>query len=93
MALFAVILPQEDEELEAAIKAKFPDTNHYKISSTQWIVSGKGTAQKISDKLGITGDGSTIGNGIVLAFTGYWGRASTDLWEWMKAKIEESDNG
>ena len=93
MSLFAVLSPSVNPKLESAIIEKFPD-NHFKINSTQWVVSGKGSAKIISDTIGITSEGdATIGSGVVLAFSGYWGRASTDLWEWMKAKIEASDNG
>lgn len=88
MALFAVLLPYANPTVIASIEEKFPDPNHFKINSTQWVVSGKGTAQKISDLLGTTENG-----GVVLSFSGYWGRADANLWEWMKAKIEESDNG
>ena len=94
MALFAVLLPQESPAVVASIKAKFPDNKHYKINSTQWIVSGTGSAEQISDIIGITGeDNSTIGSGVVLAFTGYWGRANNSLWEWMRVKLEERVNG
>jgi hypothetical protein len=94
MALFAILLPKENPRIVAAIKDKFTENNYFEICPTQWIVSGKGPAKKISDTIGISSEGEqTLGSGVVLAFTGYWGRASTDLWEWMKIKIEEGDNG
>lgn len=89
MGLFAILSPTENPKLEASIKEKFPD--NYKITSTQWVVSSKGTAQQIADKVGISeGD---VGNGVVLSFNNYWGRADAGLWEWMKDKIEASGNG
>ncbi|MHB8173088.1 MAG: hypothetical protein ACYDFU_01330 [Nitrospirota bacterium] len=94
MSLFAVLFPAENPALQTAIKEKFPE-NNYKITSTQWIISGKGTAQQISDMLGITkGTGpGTSGLGVVLGVSSYWGRADAGLWEWMKVKTEEGDNG
>lgn len=88
MALFAVILQHENPGVARLIEEKYPDPLHYQITSTQWIVSGKGTAQSVSDLIGA----SELG-GIVLSFSGYWGRAETSLWEWMKSRVEESDNG
>jgi len=34
-----------------------------------------------------------VGSAIVVGISSYWGRGNTDLWDWMKAKTEESDNG
>jgi hypothetical protein len=94
MALFVVLLPHENPVVVASIKEKFSNDNYFEINSTQLIVSGKGSAQRISDMIGITSeDEKSIGSAVVLAFSGYWGRASTDLWEWMRVKIEERDNG
>lgn len=92
MSLFAVLSPTENPKLIAAIKEKFPD-NNYQITSTQWIVSAKGTAQQISDTLGINAKENPTGLALIFAIAGYWGLANTDLWEWMKVKTEEKANG
>ncbi len=92
MSLFVVILPKEDPALVAAIKEKFPN-NYYQITPTQWIISARGTAQQLSDLIGVTGEEKPIGLAVILAIAGYWGRASTDLWEWMRVKTEEKANG
>jgi len=91
MSLFAVLLPAENPKLINAIKERFPE--NYQITPTQWVISAKGTAQQVSDKLEISVKENPIGSAVVLTITGYWGRASTDLWEWMKVKMEESANG
>lgn len=91
MSLFAILLPAENPKLIAAIKEKFPD--HYEITSTQWMIFAKGTAQQISDKLGVSIKENPIGSAVILVIAGYWGRAATDLWEWMKVKMEKDDNG
>jgi hypothetical protein len=88
MSLFAVLLPAENPKLVAAIKGKFPDTDHYEITSTQYMISAKGTAQQISGILGVS-DEKPVGSAVILAIAGYWGRASSDLWEWMRVKMEE----
>ncbi|MBU4233508.1 MAG: hypothetical protein KKD99_11170 [Proteobacteria bacterium] len=91
MSLFAVLLPAETPKLIAAIKEKFPD--HYEITSTQWMISTKGTAKQISDTLGVSGKEPPTGDAIILTIAGYWGRAEPNLWEWMKVKMEEGADG
>jgi hypothetical protein len=94
MGLFAVLLPNDNPKLATAIKEKYPE-NYQQLSSTQWIISAKGTARQISNTLGVTSeeDERTIGPAIILSITSYWGRASVDVWEWMRVKGEEGSNG
>jgi hypothetical protein len=92
MALFAVMSPSVNVKLEAAIKNKYPNS-FYMYSSTQWFISSKSTAKEISDQLGISIKQDHIGSAVVVGVNGYWGRANNDLWDWMKAKTEESENG
>jgi hypothetical protein len=93
MSLFAVLSVTENQKLIAAIKEKFPDPDNYQITPTQWIVSARGTAKQVSDTLGVSVKESPVGSAVILAISGYWGRANTDLWDWMKAKMEEGSNG
>lgn len=89
MSLFAVLLPKEEGSANLIIKLKaiFPNDN-FQITPTQWLISAKGTAKEISEKLGID-DETPVGLAIILGIAGYWGRASTDVWEWMRVKLEE----
>lgn len=83
--MFAVLGQLDNAEtLGNAIKQKFPEA-HYPLANNTWIVIADSTAKGISDQLGIT-DGS-IGAGVVLLFTSYYGRASTQLWEWVASKM------
>ncbi len=91
MSLFAVLLPKENPELITAIKEKFSD--NYQITSAQWIVSAKGTAQQISDALGISAKEHPTRLAVIFAIAGYWGRANADLWEWIKVQMEKEHNG
>jgi hypothetical protein len=82
--------PEMDARLEEAVKAAFPG-NFFQISERgQWLVVGEGTAREISNKIGITGtepDQAKIGTSIVFAVSGYFGRASSELWEWVAVKL------
>ena len=72
-----------DLRLASAILAKYPSA-FMQIAPGQWLVSAKAaTAQDISNQLGIS-DG-TNGSGIVFAISGYYGRAVTNIWEWIAA--------
>jgi hypothetical protein len=55
-------------------------------------VAGKGTAQEISASLGITSPteptASAVGTVMVLEIASYYGRATSDIWDWVKAKWE-----
>lgn len=50
------------------------------------FVSFHGTAQELSNELGIT-DGSS-GTGVVVAVSSYYGRAPTNIWEWVNSRWE-----
>jgi len=90
MTIFAILLPRMQPDLEAKIKSEF-ESNALKVTDTQWIVSTTGTAQEVSAKLGIYDPAHPeviIGQGIVFATSGYFGRAPANVWEWIKAKLE-----
>lgn len=72
-----------DLRLASAILEKFP-SSFMQIAPGQWLVAAKTTtAIEISNQLGIS-DG-TNGSGIVFAISGYYGRAATNIWEWIAA--------
>ena len=85
--LFVVLSnrPNVDDALEGSIKENFPG-NFFPMSRGKWIVIGDGTAKEVSDKLGITSVPQKIGSAVVFATSGYFGRASSDMWEWIAAK-------
>ncbi|MCK1517263.1 hypothetical protein IVB22_33125 [Bradyrhizobium sp. 190] len=89
-----VLLPQNEPAqrlLPAAVAREFPDA-HKPLANNNWLVAGKGTAQDISAKLGITNPkeptSSAIGTVMVLEVGSYYGRAASDVWDWIKAKWE-----
>lgn len=89
MTIFTVIVTRETTPgaLKDHLTAKFLG-NHLAVTGDCWLVSGKGPAQAMSDLLGMT-DGS-VAVGIVSAMGSYYGRASTNIWEWIKVKKEEA---
>lgn len=53
MAIFVVFRVQDPARMEAAIDSVFPD-DHLSIGKNEWLISAKGTAKEISDRLGVT---------------------------------------
>jgi hypothetical protein len=88
--IFAIFGVANPTVLGPVIAATYP-TDHYVIEApgNEWLVSDSGTAKDVCDKLGITG--GERGAAIVVGVRGYYGRKSTDLWEWMKAKLEATN--
>jgi hypothetical protein len=90
MSIFVVVAPEPSSALQAAIDTKFSG-QQYRLNSTSWLVSGRGTAKDISDFLGVTA--GLVGNAFITRMDGYFGRYSKDAWEWIKAKLEEPVGG
>jgi hypothetical protein len=84
MTLFAILAHNDDPKLADALAVHFPN-NFLKVGHGQWLVAGKGTTIELSNQLGIS-DGSN-GSAIVVSISSYYGRASTNIWEWMKVKL------
>lgn len=89
MGIFVIFRVANAAKMSAALKTHFPD-DHLDIGQNEWLVSAKGTAKEISDKLGIS-DGAGAGNAIVFSMGSYFGRAATNIWDWIKAKSEATD--
>lgn len=84
MAIFAVIqTPGENgEKLANAVARAYPDA-FYTLKPEVWLVSGQGTAQDVSNKLGIS-PGGVNGSGLVVEAASYYGRANPAVWTWIK---------
>jgi len=82
--MFAILAQSNFEEIGRVIKEKYPE-DHYPLLSGQWLLVAEGTAKSVSDSLGIS-DGTT-GTAVIVLFTSYFGRASTQVWEWLAAKM------
>lgn len=86
MTIFVIFRVMNPVNMERVMRAQFPN-DHYKISNDQWLVSARGTAKDVSDRLAIS-DGDT-GAAIVFSMANYFGRAPTELWDWIRTKAEQ----
>jgi len=82
--MFAIMGQSNIERIGQVIKEKYPE-DHYSLVSGQWLLVAEGTANSISDTLGIT-DGSN-GSAVIVVFTSYFGRANTQIWDWLASKM------
>lgn len=84
MAVFAVILQEEDELLASRIVDKFDDC--HEISPTVFIVSSGKLSDEVAILAGIKGQERVSDTGgVVLKLEGsFAGFASPSIWEWIK---------
>lgn len=78
-------------DIEAAINRVFED-KFFKFNDLTWFITAKGTSKAISDQLGVKNGG--ISGVVVAPISGaYYGVASTAFWDWIRAAIEEGEDG
>ncbi len=94
MTVFIVCRVTYPDKMKFAAESNFPD-NHLAIGHGEWLISTKGSAREVSDKLEVTnvaaGTPSIAGSAIIFSVENYYGRASNDIWEWNKIKSEAVD--
>jgi hypothetical protein len=93
MAIF-VIIPQPNPnsgKLPMAVGEAFKDSVYPLEGDKGWLVSWKGTAQEISENLGITS--GVNGGALILEVASYFGRANPNIWTWIKNKLEAPPSG
>ncbi len=85
MAIFAIITQPgtNSAKLPEAVTKAFEGAN-YPLGNGVWLVSAVGTANDVSNKVGITPDGES-GTGVVVEVASYFGRANPAIWSWIKA--------
>jgi hypothetical protein len=88
MSIFVVFRVSDPNKIKAALEAAVPN-DFLDIGHNEWPVSFKGTTKDLSDKLGVSE--ASNGAAIIFSMAGYFGRAPTNIWDWIKAKAEASD--
>jgi hypothetical protein len=91
MNVFAVVALNDQmlPDFKTAIEGSFPG-NNLEAGKTVWLVADPGTTLNVSEKLGIKKEPPLLRGVLVINFTSYFGRAPGSLWEWIKAKLEET---
>jgi hypothetical protein len=84
--IFIVVATKGTDRIFNAIE-RLQGAASFEIKPDTWLVQFDGTTRGLAETLGIR-DG-TNGSGFVAPISGYGGRASSDLWEWLKVKWPE----
>ena len=84
MAVFAVIQPQLPSG--PLLEEKIKTYSHLKVRDGFWFVEAKATAQALSTELGVS-SGET-GTAIIIKVASYYGRADTNIWDWVQTHWE-----
>lgn len=85
MTVFAVFKVNQPQVLGPVIAREFPD-DHLKLQEGEWLISARATPEELSARLGIKN--GTSGSAIIFSMRGYHGRAATNIWDWIKTKVE-----
>lgn len=88
MTIFAII-PQpgpNGERLDKAVNDAVGQANCLSIGNGAWLVSAAGTAQDLSNRIGIS-EGHA-GSAMVFEIGSYYGRANPAYWSWIKSNWE-----
>lgn len=92
MAIYLVTpLAKNADAVASAIKAVGLDS--YTLpNGAGFLISHKGTSVEASNDLGITGhqkgERSRVGSALITPVVSYYGIGSSDMWEWIKTRIE-----
>lgn len=94
MPLFLVVpLQREHAPLNNAVQTRIDsESDRFPLQDDNgWIVKYSGTAKELSDYLGISIQENNPGSpfsAIVVPFPDYYGRGPTQMWEWIKTRLE-----
>ena len=94
MAIYiAVPLTPTSTSLNGAVESIVPEEDRYKLQADRgWLIRFRGTSVELSNHLGITSSDpeskKSIGSAIIVPVSYYYGRGPTEMWEWIKVKLE-----
>ena len=78
-----LLAAESEADFANAVAATFPD-NNIRIGPGQWVLSTNDS--RTSQDVWISLVGTNTPTGIIVSFTGYYGLASSNVWEWIAAK-------
>ncbi len=96
MPIFQVTpLAKNADFVRTAIAKHIAEADQFEIpNESGWFVRFSGTTIELSHKLEITGQAqgvsTPVGSTLVTHIVAYYGRGSTDMWEWLKTRFESA---
>jgi hypothetical protein len=90
--VIASLYKENNPVIEARLVELFPE-DHYKIRPNLWLVSFKGTARILYDKI-IPDEESFLATSagiLVFRINSYWGLAQAEMWEWLSTAMKKGE--
>lgn len=86
-------LRRDATPINNAVVTHIPEADRHHLQEDRgWLVKFAGTTVELSNLLTITGqpkgEKSPIGSALVVPIGGYFGRGPTEMWEWLKTRME-----
>lgn len=94
MPIFQVTpLGDNFDKLKQQVEAVFDAKDRYALPvEAGWLLRYGGTTIEVSNLLTITGqeqgEKSPVGPALVTSFASYYGRGPSEMWEWLKTRLE-----
>lgn len=85
-ANFFVALTSGANAVAQRIKAEFDAEDVYKLADDKWFLVYDGISRELAEDLKIR-SAPHIGAGVVMPVDSYSGRATAQLWEWLKLQM------
>lgn len=95
MAIFQVTSLHPDKtRLNDAVEKHIAESDRYPLNNNSgWLVSYSGTSVELSHFLGVSNPDkktpSSVGSALIVTIDNYYGRGSSEMWEWLKTKFEQ----
>lgn len=86
MAIFVIVPISNAHGIEKTLEEQkaLEKLDFMKLPTSGFVVSFSGTAQELSSISGVSEGAS--GTGLVAAVSSYYGRAPTNIWDWIKSR-------
>jgi len=90
----AIPLTSPPETLKKAVEAHIEESDRYQLTNNRgWLIRYSGTSVELSNHLKISGQPkgvpAEVGSALVTLVSSYYGRAPTDMWEWIQTRWEK----
>lgn len=88
-------LADNADQARALVSSRLAAVDYYTLPNGMgWLISFRGTSVELSNHLGITGfhegESPSLNSVLITSVSSYYGRASSDMWEWLKVRFESA---
>jgi hypothetical protein len=89
----AVPLIPDGSKLDNSVLETIPPADSFKLQADRaWLIKYNGTTSELSNHLRVTGhpkgEKSRVGSTLISPVPSYYGLGPSDMWEWLKNRIE-----